>query len=247
MSEDPRKIAILGGTGDARRLAEILVRRGFDAVTALAGRTSHPDSIAGKVRTGHFGGAAALSDWLLSEKFDALIDATHPFAGQISLNAHEAGKLSGIPVVHLVRPEWREEPGDQWIRVKSHEEAASTIPENARVFLSVGRQPVAHFSHRQDIHAVMRMIEAPGDSTPLPPGEIILARPGRTVDAELTLFRTHRISCLVAKNSGGEAARCKIDAARFLSIPVIMIDRPAAPEGETVADIDEAVARVLGI
>lgn len=244
MSEH-RKIAILGGTRDARTLAYKLYEAGHDVITSLAGRTTTPEEISGRVRIGHFGGEEGLADWLKEEGIDCMIDATHPFSAKMTSNAHWAGKSVDCPVIHLQRKSWQQQDGDNWVRVSSYEEAAHAIPVNSRVFLSVGRQPISHFAHRRDIYAIMRMIDAPSAECPLPAGDVLLARPGKTASQEEELFRQYGITCLVSKFSGGASAYPKIEAARHLKIPVIIIERPQADIGET-ADSLEAVIKWVG-
>ena len=55
-------------------------------------------------------------------------------------------------------------------------------------------------------------------------------------------MKRERIDALVTKNSGGRATYAKIEAARALGIEVVMVRRPAAPEAETLHDLDAAMA-----
>ena len=59
--------------------------------------------------------------------------------------------------------------------------------------------------------------------------------------SDLALLRAHGIEAVVSKNSGGAGTYAKIEAARALGLPVVMIERPSLPAGETV----ETVAAVL--
>src|SRR4029079_11430620 len=91
-----------GGAGDARHLAQRLANRTDLAVTlSLAGRTGSPAAQPVPVRTGGFGGAPGLADYLSAERVDALIDATHPYAAMISANAARAAELTKIPLLAL--------------------------------------------------------------------------------------------------------------------------------------------------
>ena len=60
--------------------------------------------------------------------------------------------------------------------------------------------------------------------------DVIVARGPFALDDELELLRSRKIQWLVARNSGGGGARAKIDAARELGLPVIMLQRPDLPE-----------------
>ena len=235
------KILLLAGTGEARELAGRLANDNrFSVVASLAGVTANPESYPVETRIGGFGGADGLSDYLKKHRFSAVIDATHPFARSISTNAVAASGDRKIPIVRLVRPAWLPEPGDNWTPARDVEHAVDLVPDGARVFLAIGRKEISAFKNRFRIWCLMRMIEAPDEKTRLPPGELLLARPSRFVDDEKALMERHRITHLVAKNSGGPAGYAKIQAARALKLPVVMIRRPllpAIPEVETVAGV----------
>ncbi|ROP46822.1 cobalt-precorrin-6A reductase [Streptomyces sp. PanSC9] len=244
----PPHVLILGGTTEARRLAaELAARPGVRVTTSLAGRVARPGALAGEVRTGGFGGAEGLADWLRAHRVDALVDATHPFAGTITANAARAAAATGVPAVVLRRPGWRAGPGDDWTSVPSLDAAARALPRfGRRVFLSTGRLGLAAFAPLTDRHFVVRSVDPPGP--PLPPdAEVILARGPFTVADETELLRAHRIDVLVTKDSGGEATSAKLKAARDLRLPVLVVRRPALPPGvRTAADVPAALT-ALGL
>lgn len=226
---------ILGGTGDARQLASLAAASGFDVISSLAGRTTNPELPEGEVRVGGFGRADGLAAYLRAEGVHLLVDATHPFADQISANAAEAAAVIGVPRLLLERPRWEEAPGDRWIRVESANAAAKALPGLARrVLLTIGRQELAVFAHLDHLWFLYRMIEAPTVETPRPPGELLLDRGPFSDDGERSLMRAHRIEALVTRNSGGEETYPKIAAARVLGLPVVMIDRPRLPASNVV-------------
>ena len=229
------RVLILGGTGDARRLASLATAAGFDVTSSLAGRTAHPKLPEGASRAGGFGGAEGLAAYLRDGGFDCLVDATHPFADQISRNAAQAAALAGLPRVLLDRPGWEAAPGDRWIRVSSAEDAASKLTGLAsRVFLTIGRQELAVFAHLQRIWFLYRMIDAPATGEPRPPGLLLLDRGPFSEHAERALMEEHRIEAVVTRDSGGEETYPKVAAARALGLPVVTIERPPIPPGEVV-------------
>ena len=226
---------ILGGTGDARRLASLAATAGFEVISSLAGRTTNPELPEGEVRLGGFGRADGLATYLRAEGVELLVDATHPFADGISANAAEAAVATGVPRLLLERPRWEETPGDRWIRVESAAAAAMALPTLAqRVFLTIGRQELAAFAHLEHLWFLSRMIEVPAVETRRPPGELLLDRGPFSDDGERALMRAHRIEVLVTRNSGGEETYPKIAAARALRLPVVMIDRPQLPASDIV-------------
>ncbi|WP_245886863.1 cobalt-precorrin-6A reductase [Umezawaea tangerina] len=229
---------ILGGTGEARRLAAELPGL---VVSSLAGRVAEPRLPEGAVRVGGFGGVDGLVEWLRGNGITAVVDATHPFAARITANAVEATARVGIPLLVLRRPGWAPEPGDDWRWVGSLEEAAAGLP-GGRVFLTTGRQDVGVFAGCPQFFLV-RSVDPP--EPPLPQRlHVLLDRGPFTVDGEVGLMREYRIDVLVTKDSGGGQTAAKLVAARSLGLPVVVVRRPPAPAAETVDSVAAAVAWV---
>jgi precorrin-6A/cobalt-precorrin-6A reductase len=224
-------VLILGGTAEARDLAGRLAgRRGLRVVSSLAGRVSDPALPAGEVRIGGFGGVGGLAGWLTANNVTAVVDATHPFAQNISSNAAAACARARTPLLSLVRPPWTPGEHDVWHETGSLEEAAALLPSlGRRAFLTTGRQGLAAFAPLERTWFLIRCVDPP--SAPLPPArEVILARGPYDAGAERALMQAHRIDVLVSKNSGGPMTAGKLDAARELGIPVIMVRRPPLPD-----------------
>ncbi|WP_206412789.1 cobalt-precorrin-6A reductase [Nitratireductor soli] len=236
------QILILGGTGEARRLAESLAGRGdVRVVTSLAGRTSAPQALAGEMRIGGFGGPDGLARYLQSEGIDLLIDATHPFAARMARNAAQAVAETGIALITLMRPAWQPVAGDDWRIVAGMAEAARMLGDRPRrVFLAIGRQEVGIFAGAPQHHYVVRSVESVEPGHMPPDAACILARGPFSEGDEIALLRQHRCDIVIAKNSGGGATYAKIAAARALGLPVIMIDRPKPTGVATVASVEEA-------
>lgn len=171
-----KRVLILGGTGDATELAARTAEiPGVEVITSLAGRTRQP-VLHQNARIGGFGGVTGLADYLREQHIEVVIDATHPFAAQISFNAAAAAAEVGIPHLMLIRPAWEPVTGDIWIEVESNEAAATVLPGLAqRIFLTIGRQELATFAHLQDLWVLMRMIDLPQTDTPIPPGKLLLS------------------------------------------------------------------------
>ena len=239
-------ILILGGTTEARELAaELTALPEVKVTTSLAGRVSRPGTPAGDVRIGGFGGAEGLAAWLREHHVDAVVDATHPFAGTITANAARAGAATGLPIVVLRRPGWQPGPGDRWHLVASLEEAADVLPGlGRRVLLTTGRLGLAAFAHLAQLHFVVRSVEPP--EPPMPPdADVLLARGPFTVADEAALLREHRIDVVVTKDSGGAATAAKLTAARDTGVPVVVVRRPPLPDGvRAVPDVAGVLERL---
>ncbi|MEP6355589.1 MAG: cobalt-precorrin-6A reductase [Hyphomicrobiales bacterium] len=234
-----KRLLILGGTSEARALANQLNELEYDIISSLAGRTDNPLLPDGSTRIGGFGGVDGLSAYLKAENINLLIDATHPFAARISSNAVEAAHRSNIQIIRLERPPWSAEKGDIWHHVQSLEDAVAILPEEATAFVTIGRQQLGAFLERDDLRIIARAIEEPKISLP-GNWKVLLDRPPFSLKDELALFQKYQIDVLVTKNAGGSETREKLLAARQLQKPVIIVNRlpkPPVPLFETGAAV----------
>jgi precorrin-6A/cobalt-precorrin-6A reductase len=234
---------ILGGTGDANRLADALTRAGIDAIYSYAGRTKIPLPHALPTRIGGFGGAAGLAEFIHSEQITHVIDATHPFAAEMSRHAVEACAATTTPLLALERAPWMRTADDRWIEVADIAAAVDALPDApSRVFLAIGRQHLAPFAAKPQHAYTLRLVDTPDDALPLPNAEVIVSRGPFTLADDRALMQARGIAWLVARNAGGIGARAKIDAARELELPVIMIARPELPERPRVECVEDVLA-----
>jgi precorrin-6A/cobalt-precorrin-6A reductase len=234
------RVLLLGGTTEANQISRALAAAGIAGVYSYAGRTATPVAQPLPTRVGGFGGVDGLADYIRQERITHVIDATHPFASQMSGHAVEACATTSTPLIAFLREPWVESPGDKWQHVDSFENAASALPDQpARIFLAIGRQHLAPFAAQPQHFYLLRLVDVLDTAMPLPNAEIVLARGPFTIEGDLALLRDHGITHVVTRNAGGEGARAKLDAARALGLPVIMIDRPSLPERRTVQSVSE--------
>ncbi|WP_137391312.1 cobalt-precorrin-6A reductase [Rhodoligotrophos defluvii] len=239
------KVLILGGTSEAAALARLLAgEHRLDALLSLAGATKAPAAQPLPTRIGGFGGSAGLARFLREERFALVVDATHPFATTMSANARAACNQTGVPLIAIRRLAWTPQPGDAWQQVANLEAAIAALGEAPRrVFLTTGRKEVAIARHAPQHHYLIRSVDPPPPETLPPRATVLLSRGPFEVDAERALLREHQIEVVVTKNAGGEATRAKLDAARALGLPVIMVERPPKPRADVeVASAAEAYA-----
>jgi precorrin-6A/cobalt-precorrin-6A reductase len=233
-------VLLLAGTGDAialaARLAEIV---DITTTASFAGRTTHlqlPPRV--RTRVGGFGGIAGLRAYLVEHAMDVVIDAVHPYAKQMHHHAAAACEGLALPILGLMRPAWPAESGDLWYEVPDFYAAAARARLlGQRIFLTIGRQELAPFAACEDRWFLIRSIDVPHD--PLPPQRRMLLQRGPfTLEHERELLRTHAIDLVVSKNSGGRATFAKIEAARMLAIPVLMVRRPVLPSIPSADTLD---------
>jgi precorrin-6A/cobalt-precorrin-6A reductase len=234
------RVLILGGTGEARRLATALVGEGVDTLSSLAGRVADPRLPPGEIRLGGFGGAAGLTAWLQAHPVRAMVDATHPFAATMTASAAAAADVTGVPLLRLQRPGWSAGPGDDWRWVDSLEDAAAAVAGFGSVFLSTGRKSLGAFAGLA-ARCLVRSVDPP--EPPLPSRTtVVLARGPFTVEEELALLDEHGVEVVVTKDSGGPMTAAKLTAARERGVPVVLVRRPPLPPGvPVVATVEEAL------
>lgn len=239
----PLNPLILGGTTEATALCTAMAAAGLPGTVSLAGRVNRPAPQALARRVGGFGGACGLARYIRDHAISHLIDATHPFAAQISRNAIHAAQITRTPLIALSRAPWQAEPGDRWVHVPDIAAAGAALGgPRERILLAVGRMHLAEFSLNPQHFYLLRLIDASDAPPPFPDHAVVLDRGPFTTAGDLALMRHHGITRVVSKNAGGSGAQAKILAARALGIPVVMIDRPALPPRPEAHD----VAAVLG-
>jgi len=228
-----RRVLLLAGTVEARVIANGLKGDArFSVIASFAGATSAPAGLGVETRTGGFGGRAGLARFIAAEGVDLLVDATHPFAAHMKLNA----AAQGIPVCHVIRPAWQPAAGDNWIGCATLADAAAKLPADARAFLALGQRHLDAFQdHPADLW--VRSVEPSKDNASM---NWITASPG-SADEENDLFTRHGFTHLVCRNSGGQAGYGKIEAARRLNLPVLMVQRPEPPDGAIVETVEAAL------
>lgn len=224
-------------------MALALAETGLNATLSYMGRVERPKPQPIPTRIGGFGGVPGLVRYLRDHGITHVIDATHPFAAQMSTNAVLATRETGIPLLALTRPAWRSGPGDRWHSVPNMAGAVAALSgPPRRILLAIGRMHLADFAARPQHHYHLRLIDAPTEVPPLPRHNVTLDRGPFSALADEALMRDQRIDLIVAKNAGGSGSVSKLIAARALGLPVLMVERPDLPPRPQVHAIPEALA-----
>ena len=235
-------LLLLAGTGEARQIARHCAEQGIDAIATLAGATRDPKPLAIKSISGGFGGADGFRQFLAQHKITRILDMTHPYAAQISARSFEIARDFGVPYLQFLRDPWVAGAGDIWSEIADETAAAPFVSEGATVFLATGRQTLHLFNALSHAKLICRQIDPPNGPFPFPNGRFEIGRPPFSVQDEVALFRELGVDVLIVKNAGGDASRSKLDAARQLKIPVLMIARPAPSGAPTVNSLDAVKA-----
>lgn len=235
-------LLVLGGTLEATRLCRALVDAGFRGTVSMAGRVANPAAQALPLRIGGFGGAIGLAEYLATHRITHVIDATHPFAARMSANAVAACADQRVPLIALTRAPWSETPADRWQHVPDMAGAVAALKgAPRRVLLAVGRMHLPEFIANPQHFYLLRLVDPPKTRPGFPDHHVIVDRGPFGQEGDMALLRTHRIDCIVSKNSGGSGAFAKIAAARELALPVIMIDRPPIPPRREAHRVEEVL------
>lgn len=224
-------ILVLAGTSEARTICRGLIEHKIKVLASLSGATRMPKPLGVETRIGGFGGRAEQTTFLRDNQVTGVVDATHPFAQNITARTTEICAALGVPYILVRRPEWTPSKGDRWTQIHTAAEAVDHIEPDATVFLGTGRQTLEEFKNLSGRDVICRQIDPPDAPFPFVGGRYLVGRPPFSVADETQLFRDLGVDVLVVKNAGGAASATKLTAARDLDIPVLMIRRPAPPKG----------------
>ncbi|RUR55967.1 cobalt-precorrin-6A reductase [Vreelandella populi] len=235
-------VLILGGTSEASALASAISECEIPAIFSYAGRVKAPKAQPLPTRVGGFGGVAGLVAFIKQNQITHIVDATHPFASQMSRNVLAAARQTGVPAIALTRPAWASNACDNWQHVASIEEAVRALEcPPQRVLLAIGRMHLAAFSSQPQHHYVLRLVDQPTTPPPLAHFTTTVDRGPFTLEGDLALLKNQRIERIVCKNAGGEGAISKLEATRTLGLPVVMIERPTLPPRHEAHSVDEVL------
>jgi len=235
------RVLLLGGTGDALRIARRLAR---EHVYSLAGLGKVPADLACAVRVGGFGGVDGLARYLRDEGIGLVVDATHPYAARISANAVAASRAAGVPCWAMRRAAWSPQAGDDWRMAAGWDAIVAALTPFERPLFTLGREPLAHLgeipAHQR--WTVRCLDPHPGNAR----AQIVAARGPFSLEGERALFALAGIDVVVSKNSGGAATEAKLDVARERGLPVVMLRRPPLPDADRAFESAAALLGALG-
>ncbi|KAA8552962.1 cobalt-precorrin-6A reductase [Pseudomonas marginalis] len=216
-----KRILLLGGVTEALAIARTL---GPAHIYSLAGVGRVPTDLTCQVRVGGYGGAEGLAQFVRDEQISLILDATHPYAAQISRNAAEAARLGGVQCWALRRPAWQPQAGDDWREVNDWAELIDALKPFKRPLFTLGREPLQHLDEipAEQFWTLRALDVYPGNDR----CEVIGARGPFLIEDERALFERRGIDVLISKNSGSTATEPKLEVARERGVPVLVLKRP---------------------
>jgi precorrin-6A/cobalt-precorrin-6A reductase len=247
---------LLAGTGEGPVIAAALLQQGVrvsvSVVTESAGRVYGSLPLA-NLWVGPLAGAEAIGSRVQQAGVDQLVDATHPFATQITAQLQLASQRSGCPLLRFERP-LEPAPGSCLV------DAVTEIPAEAlrgqRLLLAVGARFLSQLvpplrTAGAELYA--RVLPTPKSlrqavAAGLPDAQLALIHPSQTVQAgvlERALCRHWQIDAVLCRQSGGVTERCWHQVADQLSLPLWLLCRPEPPSSlELVHSLEELLARI---
>ena len=227
------------GTQDGRELIAYLLERGYDVVASVVsdyGKSLLPKHERLKVNAAPLD-KEQLKNYLQTHDITAVVDASHPYAVQISASAMECCRELNLPYIRYERPT---EPADyeKIYPAPSYEAAAQLAAQQAAggtVFLTTGSRSLPIFCRHPSLkenRIVARVLPTAAvisecEKLGLSPKDIVAMQGPFSVELNTALFRAYDARVIVTKDTahlGG--ADTKIEAAKLLSFPVVMVERP---------------------
>lgn len=227
-----RRLLLFGGTTEGRELAVRAAGLGFDVTVCVAtayGAACVPPTPRVDVLVGRLDEAAM--ERLMARGFACVVDATHPYAVDVSRNIRTAAGRAGLPCLRLLRPE-SEHPGCLYAGTVA--EACRLVPEG-NVLAATGSKEIAAYAAIPDYQTrVYARVLPVADSLDLcraaglPDAHILAARGPFTVEQNTETLRRFAIRSMITKDGGAAGGFPeKLEAARSCGVQVLLVRRPA--------------------
>ncbi|MEX0339400.1 MAG: precorrin-6A reductase [Arenibacterium sp.] len=243
-----KHLLLLAGSGEARDIAARLTRWPDVRVTVSQLYESRTGlAFAQPTRLGGFGGAEGFEAFMREAGIDAVLDAAHPFAVRVGARASRYCAKHGLAYARVLRPPWEAKAGDNWHEVPDEATARAALRAGQRVFTTTGLSGIDTLTADPAIQFFVRRLR--DDPVPDMPSHISFVHgvgPFSKED-EIATLRDLKIDVLIVKNSGGTASATKLEAARALDLPVILLARPKQPDGRVLNSVAEALDWVAAL
>ena len=230
------------GTQDGREIVRRLCAAGHDVAASVV--STYGQQLLAEQEEGSRGhllindtplDEAGLHDFFSAHGIHVFVDATHPYAVNVSRNAMAACAAAGIPYIRFER-DLTDISYENVHLVHSYEEAAETAAHFGKnVFLTTGSRNLERFVKAKPLVSctliarvlptaeVIALCEGLG----LTPAQIIAMQGPFSRELNRAMYEKYGADVVVTKNSGTIGGTdAKFQAAADLNLPVIVIDRP---------------------
>lgn len=247
------KIWLIGGTSESARIAQALATAQLASivtVTTAAAKNLYPQTPWLQVLVGKLD-VSQVDDFCHQQQIVTIVDASHPYASQISHLAIATAQQYHLPYLRFERPSLEEDL--DIIKLSSFDELlVGNYLDQQRVLLTVGYQALPLFQpwhHKSTLFARIlprvKSLEV-ALKAGFPAERIIAFRPPLTIELEMALWRQWQISLVVTKASGSAGGEdIKRNVAKQLGIPLIVITRPPINYPQQTSDLSTVLAFCL--
>ena len=199
----------------------------------------------GGFRGGNEDGIDGLSGFIQANNVALLIDATHPYAAQISRHGRSPqpiGQIFPVGVLSAHHGMLAQLGAVQWFLTP--DDLLPLLAYYSKPFITIGQSILQHVAVQPSgQHWLVRT------ATPLSSTKhytVIQGIGPFDYDQEIELMKQHRVDALVTKNSGGNSVVAKLDAARALGLPVFVQRRPIlTPVENHFSSVDAIIETLL--
>ncbi|MEG0310648.1 MAG: precorrin-6A reductase [Eubacterium sp.] len=238
-------ILVLGGTYDSRKLTEALLDEGYrvlySSVTEYNVKSlpenDHLGTVIGKLEQ------EGLYNLIINHKIKTCVDATHPYAGEVSLNAINACSKAKIDYFRMERPRLIDD-GANILGFDTYEEAVKYLnKKEGKILLTTGSRQLEYYESISKERLVIRVLPTSSvlkkcEDLGYKPKSIIAMQGPFSYQTNINMIREYNIRYLVTKDSGdvGGVAE-KINAASDCDVQVVFIKRPTIDYPTVCSDI----------
>ena len=238
------EILLFGGTGEGRELAQWLLDRQIPTLVCVA--TEYGETLLPAGAEAHVGrldreGMEAL---MASRPFTHVVDATHPYAVEVTTNIKAAAETVGLPTLRLVRQSDGEDLCHKAGDMATAADMLEQLPGN--VLLTTGSKELDAFVRPGLTERCYPRVLPMADSLDrclklgFPPKNIICMQGPFSKELNVALLRQYHIKTLVTKDTGGYGGfREKAEAAKEAGCALLVVERPSREAGLTVEEIQE--------
>lgn len=240
------KVLLFAGTTEGNLMARFLAQEGADVCACVAteyGREAlkeEPNLVV------QYGRLECAEMELKMREYDCVVDATHPYAEEVTANIRAACRESGKEYIRVIR---KQLPADHCVFAGSAAEAAIYLKgTQGNVLLTTGSKDLDAYDGLQADRLYPRVLPTEESITHcrelgIPSKNIICMQGPFSAELNLAMLRQTDAEYIVTKDSGKEGGFAeKLQAARMAGVTAVVIARPSGEQGISL----KAAKKLLG-